>query len=335
MHTAQTIFAPRIFIALLALLAFTAASPQAKAQDFLSQFEQFGSQDEDGNFFLDENAQQDEKPFVNQYNKKYKSSDGPQEINRGILPQSEYLASFVRTETTGPKQATFRIYSPVVLSGCLKMQQPTVSMQRNGKMIFVKIGEAAANVDRDVRYAHFQCDTRGQFATADIVFDLEEILDNGVKTVSFMVGPFNDYMDIEASKNRLTLSPKSTNAIKPHFSPQTKQPFSYYFYPENLVVLHGEGTEESAKAKSDLMSLAASKGLIKAEQMMPELKNKMPAEGRYYFIDTSDRYASQLDFGEQEVLGEIKVAREMRGPEGKYNVYEPMAVYIKRPDALD
>jgi hypothetical protein len=304
------------------------------AQDFLDEFQE--QSDELGGAVPGEEAG---AGVINQYDERYKKQNNPIETNNSLLPTANYLVRFVRTADSKPGQAVLRLISPVVINGCAKIAQPGVTIQQNGQLMMITVGEAMVNIDRSIRYAHFQCDQSGQTARADIILDHPQMLADEVTSILLQAGPLTDYFDVAATADTLTLKPRSTRAFKPFFKPGTSEPLMYQAYPDNLVLLEAPSAKANDNIAAAVDRLARGKGLQNGDALPQGLKNNQNNSGhtgqKYYFIDTTGQYAKNIAFGTSAFFDTLTISETLRGPQGPYETPKALDVYVKRPGEFD
>jgi hypothetical protein len=281
----------------------------------------------------DEEKQKEEKgQQIWQYDSKYhhKPDTGEDAGPPPLLPQGEQFLYFIRTADTKNNEAILRLSTPASISGCVDVVPPRITLRRSAGTMAFKVEEGALALEKNVRYAHYQCNQNSHSASADITLNRDELLENNIKTLTFQSGSgAMDTYEVELSGNRLSLIPKTSYSFKPFEGSTKADPLTYYFYPDNIVVLYVPGADKKADLSKEIISLAQAKGLSPASYA--PLNNGHAV----YFTDQQGTLSSSLAFDANAFVGTVKEPQTFQGPNGAYEQDKGVDVYAKRPGTLD
>lgn len=247
-----------------------------------------------------------------------------------ILPTGSQLIYLVRTGDIKSNEAILRILTPVSIDGCVTVVPPTVKLRKGGNMLAYSIQEGAVALDKKTQYGHFQCDNASRAASADIILNRDELMRDGIKAISLQAANgAMDVYDVTLTPDNITLRSRNADAtaFKPFTGSAKRDPLSYDFYPDNLLILYAPFAPAGEDISADIATLARRKGLNESTV----LKNGPGL----YFIDQAGSLAGSLEFGANAFVGTISVPETFHGPNGPYQQAKAVDVYAKRPGMLD
>ncbi|MCE7887837.1 MAG: hypothetical protein DYH13_10105 [Alphaproteobacteria bacterium PRO2] len=278
------------------------------------------------------NQDNDQKPATWQYDKKYRMlGKGPAhnfKTGTNPLPLGMQQIYLVRKEGLKNNEAALRMMTPVSLGGCINVAPPVIKMRKSANMLILNIEDGVISVNKKPQYGHFQCDSGSHTASADLILNRDELIQDNIRSLSFQASNgAMDVYDVKVTPDRLTLVPRSTVAFVPYAASTKLDPLVYDFYPDNLVILYASSAPEGADLSAQITTLAQSKGLVESTV----LKN-----GRgLYFIDRTGALAGTLAFDANAFIGTVRVEETYQGPDGPYQQARAVDVYAKRPGTLD
>ncbi|MCB1563890.1 MAG: hypothetical protein KDJ75_09975 [Alphaproteobacteria bacterium] len=285
--------------------------------------------------------QDDEKPPVNQYDPKYrKNLQGTAEDEDGVnlLPNYHYLIALMHPEKSGSKDFTMRVLSPGAITGCLKMTPPKVVIENIAPPhMFLKLEESSIGIDKETK----PCKTDNQYAYADLALNGDDLAQKGIKKIvmkSKTVGRFSDIdLDIKDSSITVTATMPDLRRLGLPFSGSTDT-FTYWFYPENTVILHTPAVneDESGVLKEKITRMARAHGLIPMAEALKDFERPRHTLNQFYFIDPTGTLTGTLGpDGEQALIGNIEVPEIFHGPQGPYERPASRAVFARLPGTFD
>lgn len=289
----------------LLLILFTI--PQASAQSF---FESFGASEE-------EKRQQALSGTINQYDPKYKPYDNPEIIAGGLLPGDGYHVSFARTADTPENYATLRFTQDVRLNGCAQINQPPITIKKRGSGLLITFSQANVSIDTS-------CEQNNQTSTADIKINRADVTSGRLKTLTLKGAKHKDTYDIYAEKHALHLAARASEEI-----------LTYWFYPDNLVILSAPGAESENNTSAAIKMLAAEQGFIPAENRIEGFTPPNSAPHTHYFIDPAKKLASILKPNAPQFIDTITVQEQFLGSEGAYELSRELDIFARKPGLYD
>ncbi|MGB4106391.1 MAG: hypothetical protein WBK55_01185 [Alphaproteobacteria bacterium] len=272
---------------------------------------------------------EEEKPSTWQYDNKYRKKFETPGKDTNPLPTGTQQMYFIRKQDIKSNEAVLRMLTPISIDGCANIVPPAVTMRKGGNMLIFSIEDGAVTLDKKAQYAHFQCNNASHVAFADITLNRDELLRDGIKSMSFQAANgAMDVYDVKVTPDRITLVVRgAATAFKPFLGATKSDPLTYDFYPDNLIILHAPSAPAGQDVSGEITALAQRKGLSESAV----LKN---APG-LYFIDQAGTLAGSLDFGANAFVGTISVPETYQGPDGSYEQAKAVDVYARRPGLLD
>lgn len=246
-----------------------------------------------------------------------------------LLPTGSQFIYFVRSGNAKSNEATLRMFTPVSIDGCVNVIPPSVKMRKYGNVLAYSVQEGAVTLDKKTQYGHFQCDSASRAAATDIVLNRDELLRDGIKSISLQAANgAMDVYDINVTPDNITLTSRNpATTFKPFTGTARSNPLSYDFYPDNLLILYAPFAPADQDISADIAALAQRKGLAESTILKngPEL----------YFIDRVGTLAGSLEFGANAYVGSVNAPETYRGPNGPYEQPRAVDIYAKRPGMLD
>jgi hypothetical protein len=316
--------------ALLFALVLAALPAHAQQNNQQNKNTPYGSYVQD--LYGSDNQDNDQKPATWQYDKKYRMlGKGPKsnfKTGTNPLPLGMQKIYLVRTEGLKNNEAALRMMTPISMDGCINVAPPVIKMRKSANMLILNIEDGVVSVNKKPQYGHFQCDNRSHMASADLILNRDELIQDNIRSLSFQASNgAMDVYDVKVTPDRLTLVPRSAVAFVPYSTGTKVDPLVYDFYPDNLVILYASSAPAGSDLSAQITTLAQSKGLVESTA----LKN-----GRgLYFIDQSGALAGTLAFDANAFIGTVSVEETYHGPNGPYQQARAVDVYAKRPGTLD
>lgn len=280
----------------------------------------------------------DEPKAINPYSKKYKKqvplTDKQKEDKaaRSLLPNFIYASYFVREPGLKPGEVKLRTMVPAAITGCLKLKQPSIEVRKNTPKIDLIMKEAEIRPDKTKRYPQFECDQRNQYAQVDIILNRDELIEGGYNKIGLRNSGlrFLD-VDLEVDENKITATGKSSACI-----PNAGGSTTYWFYPQNTIVLGQPGTEPNDETKGAIRTAAKKAGLIPLEDVISDFRPSDYAARNMYFVDKAGKYVKEINTAGRPILFDTVSASETYyGANGPYNRPKDIHVYAKLPEAYD
>jgi hypothetical protein len=316
--------------ALLFALVLAALPAHAQQNNQQNKNTPYGSYVQD--LYGSDNQDNDQKPATWQYDKKYRMlGKGPKsnfKTGTNPLPLGMQKIYLVRTEGLKNNEAALRMMTPISMDGCINVAPPVIKMRKSANMLILNIEDGVVSVNKKPQYGHFQCDNRSHMASADLILNRDELIQDNIRSLSFQASNgAMDVYDVKVTPDRLALVPRSTVAFVPYSTSTKVDPLVYDFYPDNLVILY------ASSALQGLIFLRKSPRSPRAKALS---KARLLKNGRgLYFIDRAGTLAGTLAFDANAFIGTVKVEETYHGPNGPYQQARAVDVYAKRPGTLD
>jgi hypothetical protein len=283
-------------------------------------------------------GQEEKQSITNQYSDKYKKNFevyDPWALPR-LLPNASQIFYFVRQPGAGPDEAFLRIITPLALTGCAKLRQPVMKIQENPPLILLSMTDAKMELDKTVRYAHYQCDVRRQYAMADLPLNRANLVEKGIKQIILNTGAGGSRnLKIEADEHKITVSASGirTKGVVSGV-PGAGGVSTFWSYPENTIVLTAPATQLSEATKAEITDQAEAAGLVPLTDVIAGFEPSANQADSLYFIDNSGRLKTQINEAEKPVLFETITGSEVySGANGPYDRPVQIAVFARLPGA--
>lgn len=279
------------------------------------------------NFNLNNQNDDRDNSFVDEYSSKYKThplilKSEDEWYASQILPNYLYNIHFLRIPGERPTQTVLRIITPVAITGCLTMKNPTVKIQSYGQTMQLTLGETGIHLDRSVRYAHYQCDMHYKYAYVDVPLDRDQLIENGTKkiTMKSAIGHLAD-IDLDVNEQRMTATVKNGGDILTH-----------WFYPENTVVLIAPMAKMDETTRADITEAAKAHGLVPLSDRIASFDTDAYSKNALFFVDRSDNLSKKIDAaGKPVIFDTISVPDTYSGPNGSYTQPANIDVFARLP----
>lgn len=246
-----------------------------------------------------------------------------------MFQHSSYDVRFIRNHAT-PDKVMLRLISNGDVTGCAHMTGNKVDMIRRGKILRMEITDSELELDnKDARYAHYDCDLSMNRAYVDILLDRDKLINDNVETISIQSEKYGSYADsdLDITKDRLRLTTHSN---------WTKSIYTYWFYPENTVILYAPHARQGEDIRGKLRTLGLSQGLIPLEESLKGFEIPVSIKTAYYFTDPGAKVTSLLQDGaESTTFGELTLNQVMYGPDGAYDSPYTIDVLARYPGQDD
>ena len=270
---------------------------------------------------------------INQYSDRYKSNTNPVYYSGQAIPPGVYSLFLITPDAADPDTVILRLTSNTSVTGCANVTPPTVKQTVKGPNLWLEITDSAVEIDRSVRYAHFQCNTGRQYAGTDIVLNRTQLLADGISKIALRSPLGTDFYDVEIGDHSIHLSPKSQKYFKPLYASNRPDPLTYWFYPTNTVVL--SVLDEPQNLNEAITDFAQGLGLVPLESMIPDFMPRLPTANTLYFTAPDDARITLPDAGQNLTLGQIEAPRTFYGSGGTYQKPTQVAVFARRPGLED
>lgn len=280
----------------------------------------------------------------NQYDKKYKpvQPDKPDD-SASIFPNYYYAAYFMRSVDGRPGDMVMRITSPGAITGCVEIKQPTYTINYAGNVMNINMKEAKIGIDKSVRYAHYQCNTKRQMPFIDIPMNRDDLMEKGIQKIVLQTSSIGRFADIkiDVAKEKMDIMTTAPDLRKfgIPFAGQTSGG-TFWFYPENTVALYAPGLKIDQRVMDALSNFATSKNMQPLENVLPgytskELKERSMYEEELFFVDSRGVLADSLNSETGKKIGTVTIADQYQGAQGPYERQRNVEVYARLPGKYD
>ncbi len=269
-----------------------------------------------------------------------------------LLDAPIFSMNFVRDPKAAPNEATLRLSQSYSVSGCVNIKPMTVTPRIAGQRLEYTVSEPVVTLSKEPQYSQFDCKPSVNTVTTDIVFNRDIILEKKINKVTLRGPGGQDQYEIYANEHTLSLytkvrdpmtgkyvkssDGKGKEAFKPLKSTQRDDPLTYWFYPENTLVLYVPGTSENPGQLAERVhELAGKYGMIEAKFAMPGFVSPLKDQNVFYYVDQVGLHANKIRQNGAGPFGNITVKEMFQGPEGPHEKDTVVAVYARLPGLMD
>ena len=299
---------------LMLLLTVMILTPTAiQAQSF---FEDFLAEEEA------KERDQAKATSINQYDSKYRKFSGPVTRQQGLLGNAYNQISFLRTANTPTGFATLQFAQNINLSGCATLSQDILSAEKRGKTLIVTLPRPAPSLNKD------NCIKTAKTPGMSVQINREDIDSGEIKKLRIESSAGQkETFDLYTTEHTLQLT-SETGATD----------ITYWFYPEDLIILSAPNAQNAKDITPAIQKLANQRGLVPATDMLEGFTPPQSGDDghkSYYFIDPSKKLATILKRGQPEMIDTLTVQETFLGSEGAYNVPRDVQIFARKPGLYD
>lgn len=280
--------------------------------------------------------EEDKRPeIVNPYSSKFKKNyvDPNEKKLPKILPNFAHKVGFIRPPGAAPGEAVLRMMTPLALSGCAHLKQPVVAIREAPGSIALRVTSTELELDKTVRYAHFQCNVRSQYAYFDLPLRRDELLEKHISRISVNSdsGQFRDIaLDVNEDRVIALVSGQRKN-VSAGSTPGAGGIATFWFFPENTIVLSAS-EKLNAEARAALKDNARTAGLVPIEEQIAGFEPGTEMANNAYFIDPTGSWKNRIgEAGKPVAFGTVSTSETYFGPNGQYQQPRNVQVYARVP----
>ena len=247
----------------------------------------------------------------------------------GLLSDAYYNIRFRRVPGADPGQINMRISRPGAVSGCAKTTEPEIEIKRVMNKMRVEVTEPKIKIKNDkVRYGQYSCDPETLTVFFDVTLDRDELIEYRVKSIQLKIKDGATFEDkITVSKDKIDLYA---------MYPWGQEIVTYWFYPENTVILEVPAAKSGQDVKSQLREYAIRQGLVPLEKTLKGFVRPDWITNIAYFTDPSGVTLRKTGkAGENKKIGEMVVSRSVFTADGKTDEPYAVGVFARKPGEND
>ena len=247
-----------------------------------------------------------------------------------LMDRSYYTVRFLRNPNEGSGKFTMRVTSPGTLSGCLTMSEPEVTVKRSIKKIKIELVDSEIELkDDETHYGNYMCDKETHTAYFEVTLDRDELIENKVESIMIDSEKYGQFTEdkINVTKERIVLRT---------LYPWGVEHITYWFYPENTVILHVPKAKAGEDVKPLIHAFAEQRGLVPMEDILDGFELPYWANAMMYFTDPSGAIIRQLSGpGGNEVVGTITTQHPIHTRNGEIMQTSTLDVMARKPGKND
>ncbi len=219
-----------------------------------------------------------------------------------------------------------RISAYEEVTGCASVSKPKVKVKNRSDSKAIEVKESEIKLDNKApRYTNHDCETKSNTSYFDVILDRDKLIKNGVKKIKLTSEDYGEFTtaEIEVTKQKIDFKTKSANG---------DTLLTYWFLPENTVILHTPYASSSVDSKEEIKKYAKQRGLVPVEERFEGYT--LPYDAKHYavFIDRWYRVIRHIENPEQHtVIGNINVPRTVHGINGPVEEPQSLDVYAFLP----
>lgn len=315
------------------------ASFSARAQDPTETYDQPQPQ---GSITIEQPALPKNK---NKLPKRIEITDAPM-----ALPNYGYTINFIHKDGTAPNEAVLRVSLPLNLSGCYEVLPPETTVKVTGSQAEIIVSDPVIKKDKTPQYGHNTCKKNTGTVVADAVLDRDLLIRKKVNMLRLKGSVGQEKYDLYVDTDRLVLYTKARDFLtnedrridwhgdkllfKPYVGTQTETPLTYWFYPENTVVLSVPTARADNDVSAEIKKFAQGRGMVALSSVIPDFEPPTQSTNKLYFVDQVGTLAQTL--GPQlDNVGTVTVGETFYGPNGPYQRPKKLEVMASTPGLMD
>ncbi|MGH1456961.1 MAG: hypothetical protein ACRBDI_09285 [Alphaproteobacteria bacterium] len=251
-----------------------------------------------------------------------------------IIPDSQprlfnrdgYSVQFLDQPYDSISKFTMRIAAYEEVTGCASMSQSKVTVKDTLESKNIEVKESEIKLDNKTpRYTNYDCDIKSNSSYFDIILDRDDLIKRGIKKIKLTSEDYGDFTtaDIEVTEQKIDFKTKTADG---------DYLLTYWFLPENTVILHTPYANSNLDTKDLIKSYARQRGLLPVEERFEGYM--LPYDAKHYamFIDRWNRIIRHIEDPEQHtVIGGINAARTVYGVNGPVEEPVHLDVYAFLP----
>lgn len=257
-----------------------------------------------------------------------KSEPQERESSSGLFRRDLYIARFIRS-TENPADFKIRLFSFGDVTGCAEMSKPEVDITKRGEQIKVKAIDSELFLKDNPRYSEYDCPTSMNRAFFDVPLNRDEMIKGGVKKIGLESETYGVFETAKVDINhaRLILSVKSQYG---------ENVLTYWFYPENTVILYAPHAKLTDEHKNLIKEYGIAQGLIPMEKELKGFEQSELLHNMYYFIDPTGKITGQLNKDIDDVqVGTISPTQKIFTANGPVDQPYDLGVFARYPGKDD
>lgn len=219
-----------------------------------------------------------------------------------------------------------RLASYGEVSGCASMTKSKVDVKDTMESKNIEVKDSELKLDNKMpRYTNHDCETKHNRSFFDIVLDRDQLINNNVKEIKLVSEKYGEFTtsEIETTKQKMDMTIKS---------PGGKILLTYWFLPENTIVLHTPYAKSGQNTKDLITKFARQQGLLPVEKQFEGYHLPYHVEHHALFIDRWNRIIPHLEAPEtRTIVGQIAPTRTVYGVNGPTEETYDLDVYAVMP----
>ena len=286
---------------------------------------------------------------VNQYDPEYMPEFADEIIEDGdiyyhdvnVLSDFNYFVTPVRHKDAKDGKIAFRITNTAAVTGCIKSKPPEAEVELSWKKVEISIIESVTRLNEDERdYKLNNCEVKAAAPYVDVVLDRDELIEGGVEKIEFSSKAMGMFMSLKTlidKEKAFFLIPvqENINTVPTSLLLNGKNKYTYWFFPENTVVLYNETLEINDHTAQKISDFARRRGLVPITEKYKDFRTHDGNRHKMYFIDVDGAYAHQIKGEEVMTLGNIELDEIYHTASGAVTKPSKKPIYVKLPGVYD
>jgi hypothetical protein len=221
-----------------------------------------------------------------------------------------------------------RIITPLAVTGCAFLKQPMIKVSEQPPVLMLTMTSAEPVLDRTVRYAHYECDVRRQFEQVDLPLNRADLLEKGINKIMISNGKgASRDITLDVTDYKITAMASGKRVANQVSGVPGAGPISsYWFYPENTIVLSTLGKPVTKEIAAEITDKAKLVGLTPMNEIIAGFET--PSKDNLYFVDQGGRFKNEVANAGRPVLFNTVSVAEAGSP---YQQPVEVAVFAKLP----
>lgn len=251
--------------------------------------------------------------------------------HRKSLTGSRFNLRFIRPtdDNTSDQTAILRFSQTVTIGGCAHMTVPEPDILMNGQMMIVTLPDPVITVQKNKRYAHYECGDVPKEINIDLPLKRASIANDNIKTLLLRNRFGADRYTVDLRDSALSIYPQTTLIFEPAVISGNQDPLQYWFYPRDTIIAEVP-TAQGGDVFWEMEQWALTKNLVPLDLklkgfLQPSQTNKI------YYVDESGQTAPHLTRDKMVPVGHIVLKEQWYGSNGPYKKNTTFQITAKKP----
>lgn len=261
----------------------------------------------------------------------------PQDTRQPLMISLARVSPDISKEAKEKNAFILRLSSQYAMTGCARTGKIPYTINFIASRMKIDAGEPVLRVQNNLNQS---CKKTSFYPSADIILSPAMLKEKGIETIEFGIANNITSYDIKVTENSVALAPSKDgpntgSRYRPMPMDSIVDPMKLWFYPAGTVVLKAGVTDDTPNLSEQVAAVAASRGLVPLESVMPEFNSPLADPDSFYYVDKSGRLSNQLGMEESVSVGTIDIPVTVYGAEENITTTHAVQVFAHSPGAYE